>query len=95
MEGTNSDADAAADDHGAVPSPVGIGGDGSGQRREEAGGLPRRHVVGGGDVALVQLGGEVGDEVERDAVVGQAVAELGAYPQSQSKQNKHLSSVES
>jgi hypothetical protein len=43
----------------------------------------------------VQLGGEVGDEVERDAVVGQAVAELGAYPQSQSKQNKHLSSVES
>lgn len=89
---TNSDADGAGDDHGAILSPVGIGYNGSGQRREEAGGLPGGHVLGGGDIAVVQHGGEVRDEVVQDPVERQAVTELGTYQKKKIDQNERFTS---
>ena len=61
MEGaTYRDADGAGDDHDAVPSPVGVGDDGAGER--QACGLPGGPFYVATTFALAQDAGEVRDD---------------------------------
>jgi hypothetical protein len=57
--------------------------------------LPGGHVPGGGDVALAQDAGEVGDEFGSNGVVRQAVAEFRSCASSSLKTRTRLIIVHS